>query len=308
MKRFLSTSLFLGALATGIACSRIDATVSALAGTPETFEVGILRVERYGRHGHTPIIFIPALFCGSWQWQREIAALMDKYDIYALTLPGFDRRPRDDGGDLMNRAVSDISTLIATRKLDRPIIIGHSLGGTLAILFGADHPHEIRSIIAVEGGYPIAPTQAAREQRVKASTSAYIGIDDSAFSGVLRTNMLQYVITRRADVDSMERLAGRSDAAAVVQWMTEALLLDLTPRLRDLGAPVTEIVPFDSLIDGYQGYASASAKRSAYVSWLAHARNGEVVMIDHSRHFVMIDQPAAFDRALFARIELDQGR
>ncbi|HEV8196333.1 MAG TPA: alpha/beta hydrolase [Gemmatimonadales bacterium] len=309
MKTFPSAGVFLGLLVGGmVPVQSISGFSGRDAEVPETFDVGMLRVERFGRPGQTPIIFIPALFCGSWQWQREIAALRDRYEIYALTLPGFDGRPRDTGGDLMHRAASDISTLISSRHLDHPILVGHSLGGTLAIAFAADHPGEIRSIIAVEGGYPIGPTQAVREQRVKASTAAYIGVDSAAFRTALRTNMLQYVITSKTDVDTMERLAARSDAAATVQWMTEALLLDLTPRLQDLRVPVTEIVPFDSLIDGYQGYASASAKRSAYATWLAHARDGEVILIDHSRHFVMLDQPEAFDRALFARIERDARR
>jgi pimeloyl-ACP methyl ester carboxylesterase len=270
----------------------------------ETFDIGMLRVEHFGSPGHTPIIFIPALFCGSWQWQREIAALSDKYDIYALTLPGFDGRPRDTGSDLMDRAASDISALIRTRNIDHPIIVGHSLGGTLAILFGENHPREARSIIAVEGGYPIAPTLAAREQRVNASTAPYIGLDSSAFGSALRTNMLQYVITSRTDIDSMERLAARSDPAAVVQWMRAALVLDLTPQLQNVTVPLTEIVPFDSTIDPYQGFASEAAKHAAYLTWLAHVQNSSVIMIDHSRHFVMLDQPAAFDRILFARIEL----
>lgn len=271
----------------------------------ETFDVGMLRVERFGRHGQTPIILIPALFCGPWQWQRQIAALASGYEVYALTLPGFDGRPRDAGGDLMNRAASDLSELIRTRNIDRPIIVGHSLGGTLAVLFAANHPHEARSIIAVEGGYPIAPTPAERQQRLTASTAPYIAIDGSALGSALRTNMLQYVITSRTDVDFVERLAARSDPAAVVQWMTAALLLDLTPRLREIRVRLTEIVPFDSTMDSYQGFASATAKRSAYAAWLAHARHGSVIMIDHSRHFVMYDQPEAFDRALFATIERD---
>lgn len=271
----------------------------------ESFSVGMLRVDHVGTAGHTPIIFIPALFCGASQWQRQIAQLSARYDIYALTLPGFDGRRRDTGGDLMNRAVADISTLITTRHLDHPIIVGHSLGGTLAILFASSHAKEARGIIAVEGGYPVAPTLEAREKSVRQSTAPYVGIAQAAFGDSLNEHMLRFVIRSKSDADSVALVAGRSDPAAVVDWMKAALLLDLTPRLSLISIPLEEIVPFDSTIDPYQGFANIDGKRSAYIAFLAHAPDGSLTMIDHSRHFVMIDQPAAFDHALYSAIDTD---
>ena len=283
-----------GAMSTNVVIPNID----------ETFEVGMLRVEHRGIPGGTPIIFIPALFCGSWQWERQIAALSDRYDIYALTLPGFDGRPRDTGGKLMDRAVSDLSELIRSRHLNRPILVGHSLGGTLAILFAETHPSQPGAVVVADGGYPVAPTAALREQQAKGSTAPYLGLHSgAAFGAVLRKNMLQYVITNKVDIDSMERRASRTDPGAMVEWMRAALLLDLTPGLRSIRVPLTEIVPSDSVIDPYRGFSTEQAKRAAYESWVSHAPHGSVVMIPQSRHFVMLDQPTEFDRALYAAIE-----
>ena len=293
-----------GGCATASLTSRSAAPATVAVAAGDTSYVGMLRVEHRGTAGRPAIIFIPALFAWSWQWEREIAALSDRYDIYALTLPGFDGRPRDTGGDLMNRASSDISRLIRSRGIDRPIVVGHSLGGTLAILFAEQHPGEARGIVSVDGGYPVAPTAALREQQVTASVSPYVGLESGAALGAaLRTNMLQYVITSTADVDRMERLAAGSDPAAVVDWMRAALPLDLTPGLRDIAVSFVEIVPSDSVIDPYRGFATEAAKRTAYERWIAGAPHGSVVMVSHSRHFVMLDQPSEFDRVLYAAIE-----
>jgi pimeloyl-ACP methyl ester carboxylesterase len=313
MSKAIATSALVLVL-TGGACvtasssnAPVRAKVAAVAA--DTFEVGMLRVEHRGTPGRTPIVFIPALFCGAWQWEREIAALSDRYDIYALTLPGFDGRPRDTGGDLMNRAASDLSRLIKIHRIDRPIVVGHSLGGTLAVLFAELHRGDARGIVAVEGGYPVASTAAQREQQVAASVAPYVGLGSGqALGAALRTNMLQYVITSKADVDNIERLAARSDPAAVEDWMRAALLLDLSPGLRDIPIALTEIVPSDSVIDPYRGFASETAKRAVYEKWLAQAPHGSVMMIPRSRHFVMLDQPSEFDRALYAAIERDVAR
>lgn len=280
-----------------------SAHASPLPRVPETFTVGMLRVDHYGTAGRTPIIFIPALFCGASQWQRQIEALSDRYDIYALTLPGFDARPRDTGGNLMSRATADISALIRSRHLDHPIIVGHSLGGTLAVLFAVHRSMEVRGIVAVEGGYPVAPTPERREQSLRDATAPYRGVHRSAFGDSLGERMLQYVITSKSDADSVQAQAARSDPAAVVDWMSEAFRLDLTQQLEEITVPLMEIVPFDSKIDPYQGFATLVEKGGAYRSFLGHAPHGSLIMIENSRHFVMIDQPGAFDRALYRAIE-----
>ena len=86
------------------------------------------------------------------------------------------------------------------------------------------------------------------------------------------------------------------------RWLKKVAPLDLTPELSKVTIPFREIVPFDSQIDPYQGSASIEDKRASYLAFLGHAPKGSLEMIDHSRHFVMIDQPSAFDRALFAAI------
>lgn len=268
----------------------------------ETFYAGMLRVERFGDKTGRPLIFVPALFCGSWQWNGQVALLANRFNIFVVTLPGFDGRARDTRPDLMERAVSSLSLLIHERKLNRPIVVGHSLGGSIAVLFGEERPREAGGIIAVEGGYPIAKSAAQRQRQVARNASQYDGVDRKTFDRVLRTNMLQYIITSKKDVNTVAGLAERSDPNAIADWMRAALLLDLTPNLSRIRVPFTEIVPFDPNIDPYQGFATLNAKREAYQAFVAHAGDGRAMIITPSRHFVMFDQPDPFNRALTAAI------
>jgi pimeloyl-ACP methyl ester carboxylesterase len=282
---------------------RAQASVAVRTVTPtSTFDAGILHVERFGTPGARSVVLIPALFCGSWEWNAQIAALSPKYDVLAVTLPGFDGRPMVGGDDLMARAAKSLHVLITGYHLRRPIVVGHSLGGTLAVYFGEHYPSDATAVVTVEGGYPVAATQAARDARVARSVAPYQGVSQSEVGAVIKRTTLQYTITKPADVDAVEKLAARSDPAAIVAWMRAALTLDLTSGLSSIAVPFTVIIPFDPTIDPYQGFKTEQQKRDAYVAWASHARDSKVVVIAPSRHFVMFDRPTQFEEALEAAI------
>jgi pimeloyl-ACP methyl ester carboxylesterase len=263
------------------------------------FQSGMLAIEQFGTTG-PPLIFIPALGCGSWQWNAQINALSHGYEIFAVTLPGFDGRPMASGGDVMQRAVRDLHTLIRSRHLHNVTLVGHSLGGTIVTLFGATYPYDAQRIVSVEGGYPVAPTQDARDARVARVIRPYEGIPRADVGRVFRDNTLQYTIANPADVDIVTRYAATGYPQGFIDWYRAALSLDLTHKLSSIVANYTMIVPFDSRLDAYNGFRSAQDKRAAYERFVSHAPHANVVMIENARHFVMFDRPRAFQAALDA--------
>ncbi len=278
----------------------IAAVLLAPGVTPsQTFTTGILQVDHYGTNARPPIVFVPALYCGAWEWNAQIKALAPRYDLYVVTLPGFAGRPMVAGGDLMMRAVNSLHTLLLQQHLrGKAVVIGHSLGGTIAVLFAQTFPRDPRAVISVEGGYPVAPTAQGRGQSVARATKPFVDLPQGQLGPVLRKTQLQFVITRPADVDAVEKLAAQSDPEAIVDWLRAALLLDLTPGMTAIAVPFTAIVPYDQAIDAYRGFATEASKRAAYQAWIARMRDARVIMIAPSRHFVMFDQPSVFEATL----------
>ena len=269
-----------------------------------TFDAGITHVAEYGKPNARPLIFVPCLSCGPWIWDRQVAALAPNYDVYTLAFPGFDGMPMVADDDLMQRSVDSIHTLITSRHLQGATVIGHSLGGTITVMFAETYPQDAAGIVTVEGGYPEAPTQKARDAAVAQSIAPYASVSQAQLASALHDNMLQYTITNKSDVAAMTVLAGRSDPQAIVAWMKAALVLDLTPGLSKIDVPFTAIIPFDPVIDPYRGFKTAAAKLHAYQVWVAHAKQGKVILIQPSRHFVMIDRPNEFEAALESAILL----
>ena len=86
------------------------------------------------------------LACGPWVWDQTTSALRERYSIYLLTLPGFDGRAPQPGVTLESLE-KDLLALIESRKLDRPVLVGHSLGGTLSLSFATKHSDVIRGVV-----------------------------------------------------------------------------------------------------------------------------------------------------------------
>ena len=87
--RAVSLALLLGFTAAAPAAVAPTTAIqsSTLEAPPadETFTVGLLRVQRYGKHGR-PLILIPGTESGSWAWKGQIERFRGSHAIYAVTL------------------------------------------------------------------------------------------------------------------------------------------------------------------------------------------------------------------------------
>ena len=84
------------------------------------------------QHLRTPIVFLQGLVGAARLWQPQIASFRAAgYEPVPLDLPGYGSRPPVDAMDF-DMLAADVETTIDERKLDRPVIIGHSFGGMIA--------------------------------------------------------------------------------------------------------------------------------------------------------------------------------
>lgn len=275
------------------------APISALPKAQASYASGSLHVDEYGTAGKPNLVLLPGLTCGPWEFGNEIAALGKDYHIYALTLPGFDGQPPVQK-PLFATTSADFWTLLANRKIEKPILVGHSLGGTLAALLATQHPERLRAIVAIDG-LPVFPgtenqSQADRQSGATRMAAMVANTPKAQYEAVLKTYTMPYLVTAKADVDADSALEARSEPAAAAEWIKEDLLLDLRADLKKAAVPYLLIAPYDASFE--KSFSTAEAKRAYYASLVSNAPNAKTVVVEHSRHFVMNDQPQALDAAI----------
>lgn len=274
------------------------ACVAAAADVPAVFDVGTMHVERHGERG-SPVILIPGLACGSWVWKDVVAALEGEHRVYAVTLAGFDGQPavKGDGLALANQSLHE---LIVSQRLHKPVLVGHSLGGTLALMFAAAHSDLIAGVVSVDG-LPVFPgtegTPEAQRPALAERIRAQLNLPRPEFEAQQSQYMRRIGVIGEEKAAELAQLASRSDPAATADYAARVIALDLRPKMRSIRVPVMELSPY--LASDYAAMGiDESAKTAYYRSLLDGVEKLEVVSIPQARHFSMIDQPEAFMQAL----------
>lgn len=258
----------------------------------ERFVVGPLLVERHGSGGRA-LVLIPGLASGAWVWQDVVRALSGRQAVYVVTLPGFDGR--DTTTSNLAAVRKALGELIVSRALDKPVLVGHSLGGMLALAVAEDSPALVGGVVAVDA-LPVLPGTESftPEQRAAAFAQAsmvQVQYSKERFAAGQQAYMSTEGALDMTRADMLAELTSRSDPAAVGRAMTDALALDLRPGLSRITAPILEISPYFAA-DQSQVGVTEQAKVDFYKSLLAGAPKVDVVSISPARHFVMFDQPA----------------
>ena len=268
------------------------------AAEPTVFDEAGLQVAKRGTHG-TPLVFIPGLSSGAWTWDATAERFARDHVVYVVTLPGFDGRP-PAGPTPLASAEAAIVALLDRQHIQRPVLIGHSLGGTLAIRLAEHHPDRFAGIVSVDG-LPVFPRSETltTDQRpaYAARVKATIPLDPAAYGAAQETYMnspggvLDPIVGKQLAAKS-----GRSDPQSVAAYLADLLTADDRAGLGRITVPVLVVSPYDAVDFTYQGQTLAEADKTAYYETLMKGTpHVTVLSISPARHFVMFDQPMRLD-------------
>lgn len=229
-----------------------------------------------------PIIFIAGLGCPGDVWDETVAHLGSGVEAHVLTLSGFAGRPRIDK-PLGKTVRKELVRYIRARGLEAPLIVGHSFGGFIAYWVAESAPKRVGGVIVVDAGLALSDTDPdTAEQLRKLWTQA----DDDQFAQQVRDVFSGMATDPRRMAHTVEAVA-KSDRFAMGDAIYENSTTDLRAKVARITAPLLVV-----LADGGQ-----QQQIRAQVDVIP---DHKVVVLPHTKHFVMFDDPAGFFRTVDA--------
>jgi pimeloyl-ACP methyl ester carboxylesterase len=117
----------------------------------------VMRLNAVRRGTGAPIVFIHGLGMSAASWDACMEALQDRYTVVAIDLLGHGDSPvpEDAAEYTRDRALDDIDEVLTQllADIDTPaVLVGHSLGGYLALAFAATRPDTARGVVVINTG------------------------------------------------------------------------------------------------------------------------------------------------------------
>ncbi|WP_449253119.1 alpha/beta fold hydrolase [Brevundimonas naejangsanensis] len=254
-----------------------------------------------GPEGAPDLILIPGLSSSPAVWQGTVDHLNGRYRIHRIHVAGFagaaaQANAQGDAPQPVGAPVAEeIARYIREQHLNRPAVVGHSMGGTMGMMLAARHPDLVGRLMVVDmipfmgamfgapGATAESVTPVADQIWTAQSTSpreAYVAQATPAINGMINTES-----RREEALEDMRNSDQKVSAAAFRELVTT----DLRPELAKITAP-TEVL-YVKFNDARMTDAITDAIYQASFATLPGAR---LKRIDDSAHFIMFDQPEAF--------------
>lgn len=105
---------------------------------------------KYGNPGDQPIIILHGLFGISDNWvsyARRISA--EGFEVFVVDQRNHGQSPHSDNFNYL-ALTDDLFDFIDEQEIEDPIIIGHSMGGKVAMRFALENPHMLKKLVVVD--------------------------------------------------------------------------------------------------------------------------------------------------------------
>ena len=235
-----------------------------------------------------PILLFPGFACTGEVWDTTVAELSKEYECHVFTFAGF--------GDVaaiekpwLPKIKEGIKAYVSENELENPVLLGHSLGGALALWMAAED-NSYKELIIVDA---LPSTGALMMPDFKSEYMVY----DSPYNKqvlemhandfeAMATQMASGMTKEKSNQEIIKNWMVKADRETYVYGYTDLLKLDLREDLSKINAPVT-------ILAATEPYGLEMAKSTYDLQYKALAEY-TIEFANGSSHFIMYDQPQWF--------------
>jgi pimeloyl-ACP methyl ester carboxylesterase len=237
---------------------------------------GTLAVDDGGRGG-LPVVFVHSLAGNATHWARQLEHLRPTRRAVALDLRGHggSEPPRNADYSIAGMA-GDIAAIVDTLGLQRFVLVGHSMGGGVSLVYAGAHPERVAGLLLLD---PIGDGKQIADSEAKPLLTAL----DTNYDATIREYW-----TGVAGPDSAvrERLLAELRAtprATVVPAFRDVLRFDPDPALaRYRGLKLSIVTPYND-----QPF-SLHRLGKGFPHWV----------VQGTGHWIQLDKPDEFNRMM----------
>lgn len=236
-----------------------------------------------------PILLLPGFTCTAEVWEETVASLSKDYECHVFTFAGFGNVPPIEK-PWLPQIKTALSNYIEENALENSIVIGHSLGGTLALWLATEPNTPFEQIIVVDGlpaagalmipnynNEDIAYDTPYNKQMLEMTAESFKFMAQQTAQNMMINNDKKELVTN---------WILQADRETYVYGYTDLLKLDLREDLAKIKIPVT-------ILAATHPYGKEMAKLT-YDNQYSKLLKYKIHFAENSAHFIMYDQPEWF--------------
>jgi sigma-B regulation protein RsbQ len=251
-------------------------TAFAADGTPLVYDVR-------GR-GDVALVFVHCWACDRGFWREQLDAFAPGYEVVSLDLAGHGASGKQRDTWTLDTLAADVATVVEDLGRERVVLIGHSMGGPVALLAAARLRGRAEAVVCADALHDVEAriSEAMADQMLRGFQADYAGAMTSLVGAMFPAG------GDTALVGWVARKAAATDSAATLALVRDYPNLDLADALTAARVPVRCI---NAAPRPPWGPVTAVETNRKYGDF-------DAVLMDTVGHYLMLERPAEFNAKL----------
>jgi len=236
-------------------------------------------------------------------WKMNIGPLSESYRIIALDLPGYGKSSKTAEEYTLRLFAESVSMLMDELDIASATIMGHSMGGQIAVHFAASYPEQVdRLILSAPAGFEQFTEQDRMVFRATVSAAAITATPEAMVRQNMRATFYEFPAEAEYMINDRLQMMKEPEFENYTRAQAESVFAMLNEPVWDLMPNITQptLVVFgkqDALIPNLYLHPALTTEGVANAGF-GRLPNSTLKLIDEAGHFVHFEKSDEFNRAV----------